>query len=704
MKIKNFKLKIVFFALLLLFVVAKNADAAVLKRPPNNLGLVGYWSFNEGTSTIATDFSGNGNRGVLTNIANPPTSTSGWTNGKIGQALNFDGSNDFVTIPDASSLKPVTTISYSAWVYPRAIGSAQSIFEKGNTNTAGYALVITSGGKFCPAIKTTSGHMQGSSNTNVQLNTWQHIAATYDGTTLTFYLNGVKDTLITAGCGILNNTGDITHDTSALTFGMRTGATLPFDGLIDDVRIYNRVLNADEVKALYDSGAVKHTTPNNLGLVGYWSFNEGTSTIATDFSGNGNRGVLTNIANPPTATSGWANGKRGKALNFDGSDDSVDIATTTLSGQFTVSLWWKNADNAGTRIAIGTDADGSGTTQKIGGNLGNLFVRIVSSSDSTIALPSQDAWHFFVVTRDASNKVDLYVDNGAANRLFANAAQTGDFTPSRIGSAGTANQEFNGLIDDVRIYNRALGADEVKALYNSGYAKINAPQNDQMTMGLVGMWSFNGPDLTTTTAFDRSGQANNGTLTNGPVPAIGKIGQALNFDGSNDHILFSTSNFRSTDSAGAISVWFKTNSTTNVLGFIGSSDTVDVTNYLFFGLNFTGTAGSVYQQHDEGAETTSQVRTTNGGFNDGNWHHAVLVSNGSSYLIYIDGVNQALTVAAGANDGDWFADISARDNFTIGNLIRSSAIAHFPGLIDDVRVYNRALTAAEVKQLYNMGK
>jgi len=62
------------------FLVAVNADAAVLIRPPNNLGLVGYWSMNEGTSTIAGDFSGKGNNGVLTSMAFPPNASSGWTN------------------------------------------------------------------------------------------------------------------------------------------------------------------------------------------------------------------------------------------------------------------------------------------------------------------------------------------------------------------------------------------------------------------------------------------------------------------------------------------------------------------------------------------------------------------------------------------------------------------------------------------------
>src|SRR3989344_8190545 len=65
---------------------------------------------------------------------------------------------------------------------------------------------------------------------------------------------------------------------------------------------------------------------------------------------------------------------------------------------------------------------------------------------------------------------------------------------------------------------------------------IQAPKYIGLTNGLVGYWSFDGKDMAGVTAYDRSGQNNNGTLTNGPVRAIGKIGQGLSFDGSNDYV------------------------------------------------------------------------------------------------------------------------------------------------------------------------
>ena len=119
LKIQNLKLFLLAFLLFSLFIFnLPKASAAIISKPPSNLGLVGYWRFNEGTSTTASDASGNRNNGKLTNFPSPvPFSSSvnsGWTNGRLGKALSFDGSNDYVNLPSA----PLSSGSISgvAWV------------------------------------------------------------------------------------------------------------------------------------------------------------------------------------------------------------------------------------------------------------------------------------------------------------------------------------------------------------------------------------------------------------------------------------------------------------------------------------------------------------------------------------------------------------------------------------------------------------
>src|SRR3989338_3424805 len=328
-----------FFILIFAFYILalpKQASAAV-----SNLGLVGYWSMNEGTGTVAGDASGNNNRGILTN---GPT----WVDGKRGKALNFDGSNDFVNVANESNFDFERTQSFTlaAWVKRSSIGTYDIIIQK-NINDGstyrGWAFQITSGNKLHVEIlnNNAGGNLVSvDGGTSLSANVWYHALATYDGSStasgIKMYLNGVLETntVITNALSatILNN--------EAVRIANWSGDTSLFGGLIDEVRVYKRALSAAEIQSLYKSGAQKFTAPpTNLGLVGYWSMNEGTGTIAGDASGNNNRGILTN---GPT----WVDGKRGKALNFDGSNDYVDIGDSTSlepTTAFSISAWIKRS-------------------------------------------------------------------------------------------------------------------------------------------------------------------------------------------------------------------------------------------------------------------------------------------------------------------------------------------------------------------------
>ena len=211
--------------------------------------------------------------------------------------------------------------------------------------------------------------------------------------------------------------------------------------------------------------------------------------------------------------------------------------------------------------------------------------------------------------------------------------------------------------------------------------------------GLVGWWPmWEGAGGKT---LDISGNNNHVALTNGPKRA----GRGLIFDGTDDCVLNSIANFRSSDNTGSIVVRFKSTSTAAVKTLFSSADEASTDDYLAFVLNFSTAVGSIYVQYNI-AGATIQVRTTATTFNDGAEHTAVLKTNGSAWSIIVDGVNQGLTVASGSNDGTWFADISNRDNISIGSLKRSSNIAFFDGSIFDVRVFSREISIPEAQQLH----
>ena len=544
------------------------STAALLLLPhrahANNLGLVGYWSFNEGTSTQATDFSGNGNTGTLNSIANPPTATSGWRDGKRGKALNFDGSNDDVLVPSASELEPASTISFGGWIYIRSstAGTDDVIFGTMDASN-GYGLTLNNDFNGCAVTSIGAFVAEGGdwcvSYTTFTTSTWYHVMATYNGETILLYVNGVQVGSDTGPSGAISHSGEV------FCFGDRAGggacAGDPFSGTIDEVRVYNRVLGPAEVLKLYQSGAVLNRPPNNLGLVGYWSFDEGTSTIATDFSGTGNHATTTNGP-------AWVNGKRGKALLFDGSNTYVSAPSSASlhpTSAVTVSAWVRANTWANDRRIVATGDTVTGYELLSNGrSLLSWYVENVTEIDGP--LPSTGEWHHIVGSYTGSTNT-LYIDGVVA--AFEGAS--GGINPTTnnlfIGASsadGPSTDHFDGLIDEVRIYNRGLSATEVAKLYGSGAVKFTTNSSEldngsSLEKGLVGHWTFDGPDVTTTVT-DRSGQNNHGYFNGGATSsakAIGKLGQALVFDNTDDYVEVANQSSLNFTNAVTLAAWVK---------------------------------------------------------------------------------------------------------------------------------------------------
>jgi len=258
LKIRNCKLKIVFFALILFLLMANNADAATLSKAPNNLGLVGYWTFNEGTSTVALDYSGNKNKGTL---VNGPT----WVNGKFGKALNFDGVNDYVT-QGLSLAQSQGTIAH--WVKPDQLRVMAIYYESDGTTAGQY-----NGFNDPTSMLEMHTGIDGSNNwyaqyqrgTNVSPNgfasvgagsvnagQWSHVVMTWNTSgSLILYVNGIQ-----VGADNMSGETFVSKTATVKQIG-RVGdgtAARHWDGLIDEVRVYNRALSANEVQQLYNTG------------------------------------------------------------------------------------------------------------------------------------------------------------------------------------------------------------------------------------------------------------------------------------------------------------------------------------------------------------------------------------------------------------------------------------------------------------------
>ena len=205
--------------------------------PPPPSGLVAAYAFEEGVGTSAADATGKLHTGAVSGAT--------WiTAGMYGKALSFDGVNDWVTVADANDLDLTNGMTLEAWVRPAALtGWKTVVMKEGTTTTLAYSLYANDGNPR-PAITVRIGSVDRSAAgpSAVPLNTWTHLAATYDGATLRLYVNGVQ-------VGNRGQTGNILKSSRALRIGGNAVWGEYFKGVIDDVRIYNRALSATEIQA-----------------------------------------------------------------------------------------------------------------------------------------------------------------------------------------------------------------------------------------------------------------------------------------------------------------------------------------------------------------------------------------------------------------------------------------------------------------------
>jgi len=452
-------------------------------------GLVGHWTFDGGDmiSNVA-DVSGGGNHGslVLGASGNVATTTVA---GKVGQALEFDGVDDYVTVLDGTD---PTAYTISLWVKPTAPSSNNLIVRTsaaGPTTHWSHQLRI-SGGKFehylcCGANPSITG------TTNVSEGVWYFVVGVAEnGGTMRLYVNGTEEGTSVSMENLWAD-GDRWYIGSNAATG---GLYAYFDGTLDDVRIYNRTLSADEIERLYKLGVgTKVGVPPSggtlgsgefSGLVGHWTF-DGKDMVSNivDVSGNGNNGALVLGASGNTSTT-TSIGRIGQALEFDGIDDQVSINSVFGLGNTDLSIAaWVNLDSTsegGAFVKIGRETAGTGGNNGFGMGVGQssfdnngndliLLYETVRWIDTNDTIGT--GWHHVAMTINSSGVPEWFIDgvsggtssgtNGIAPSL--GATKIGGYT-----ALGGGERFVDATIDDVRIYNRTLLPSEIERLYQMG--------------------------------------------------------------------------------------------------------------------------------------------------------------------------------------------------------------------------------------------
>ena len=798
----------------------RNGDIEIAKYKIEPVfGCVGYWSFDEGIGNNAFDGSGNGNDGKLFNMQD-----NDWISGIRGTALIFDGLNDYVLCGNDISMTIDHDITVEAWIKTDKIDTTDHIVYKyDGANESGWALYQQFGdlhfggrdgsGSFREVSTSGSGIFDGK---------WHYLVGQRVGSIWKIYVDGDERNSVDVG-----TTGSIGADGWPVSIGWNVMDTsIPvrnFDGSIDEVAIYNRVLTASEIQQHYNrtlyrtntsitstqitipesmewsilsiakaepantyinisvlnaednstipgfdnltNRSIDLTSLNDLGItsirlkayfsgngsatpsldswgvewtaenawrdsftgdskvgypygvdeytVGYWKFDEGCGNVARDLSGNRNDGVIYGV--------NWTNGVRGSALELDGNGDYVDITnvlinnlTSTSTGAIEAWIYFENAtpSSENTIVCFGdTDANNVlylhmsevlddnkiiAYLTEAGNPQWKLRVDNIEISDKT--------WFHIALNQDGTEPA-IYIDGIKPDQTFVQAydvdrtawfADINSLDNGRIGKYESANLNrnfLNGMIDEVRISNVARTPDEIHQAYRAGIAihggQVQLGDNELMVDGNTSaLWHFNEGEGNV--LHDSSGNGNDGVI-HGANWTEGVMSSGLEFDGVDDYVDVNFNPKYSTTDDFSWEAWMKVSDISNNPAIITARDETGSSSDMIR-LQVWNDGRIYFVMRDENGDSSNNFWTTKT-VDDGKWHHIVLVRNtiADKFYIFIDGYQYA-----SVTDPSTGAICSTEGGLNIGYDPYLGGCDYFNGIIDEVAIYDRALTPTEI--------
>jgi len=607
-------------------------------QAPPPPGLVAAYSFDQGSGTTVTDQSGHGNTGTLTNVTWSP-------NGVFGSAASFNGTNgSFVTVPDSNSLDLTNGMTLEAWVKPTSLSGWNTVVFKEQSNSYDYALYANTGSN------QPSGNLQSSLGDNdlrgtsqLPLNTWTHLAATYDGTVLTLYVNGQQ-------VGTKLTSGPITTSNGALRIGGNTIWNEPFSGLIDEVRVYNQPLTQSQILTDMNSSiSVPDTSPPSA------------------------PGTL-------TATGGLGSA----SLNWGAATDNVGLSNynvyrSTTQG-FTASSANRIAQPTGTSYTDNALASGTYyyrvTAQDAAGNVGppsNEASATVTADTTppTVSITSPPAGTVSGTVNVAANASDNGTVAGVQFKLDGSNLGAEDTGPPYTFTWDTLTAT-NGAHTLTAVARDAAGNMTTSA-------PVAVTVSNTAPSGNVAAYAFD--ESSGNTVVDGSGMANTGTLSNA-TRVTGKFNSGLHFDGNSSIVTVPDSNSLDLTTGMTLEAWV-------------DPDVADNWETLLFKERSGGDAYALYGASDTGAPEvqvftggTSHVAQAQTPLPLNVWSHLAATYDGSNLRLYVNGSQVASTAVTGA-------------------ITTSTGVLHmgansvwgerYTGAMDEARIYNRALSAGEIQ-------
>ncbi|HVN84757.1 MAG TPA: LamG-like jellyroll fold domain-containing protein [Candidatus Binatia bacterium] len=663
---------------------------ATVTPTPTSSGPVGAWSFDDGAGTNVADNSGSGNNGVAENGMS-------WGAGRIGGGGVFDGSNDDVRVANSASLNIAgSALSLEAWVKPTAVNSYRVLIHK----ELQYSLAILNG-QLTYADSITWSYATIGSYGSVPAGVWTHVAVTFDGSILRFYVNGVA-------VGNKIRAGTLTATNNPLCLGAYNCSALALKGTLDEVRVYDRLLSAADVQSHFAAPPVAK-----------WRFEEGSGTVVGDSSGLGNTGTAENGMT-------WGAGKVGGAGLFDGVNDDVRVInspTLNITGQaLSIEAWVKPSATNSYRVLLHKELQYS--LAILNGQL--TYADSVTWSYTTIgsygSVPA-GVWTHVAVTFDGSI-IRFYVNGVEVGNKMRAGTLTATANPVCLGAYTCSALQLAGALDEVAVYARTVSADEIFAHANSGTpptptavasATVTATQPSAtpsvttattMTPTItvtrsvtrtttptptstatsasptstapVGNWRFE--ENTGAAVNDSSGSGNTGTAENGMTRATGKVGRAGVFDGVDDQVrILNSSSLNISGPALTLEAWVKPTATDSYRVLIHKE------------MQYSLAIADGQLTYADSITWSFATIGSYGSISAGVWTYVAVTFDGTVLRFYINGAE----VGNVAHNGSLS---------TTGNPLCLAAYncggLRLAGSLDEVAVYRRALSAAEIQAHY----
>jgi hypothetical protein len=693
-------------------------------------GLVGYWNFNEGCGNIIHNHANyyHVHDDTITDTANLNAMNSPqWIAGKIGYGLRLNGINNCLLVnPNFETGFGISyNFSWSLWVRPKATislypenANAPYVYGHrfviqapwGGYDNFGTGISVGTNGVSIILHKHNVMLSKITYGCNIDSLTWTHIGVSVRNDTTTLYING-DSVRCSPAAGVLLpgiSIGESSYPSSYNNY---------YKGDVDEVRLYNRGLGSSEIKSLF------------CPLECHLPFNENSGDTAFDSTSNHIDGSIHG------ATIDTINGIHSNCLDFDGTDDYVEITKVDdfkYDTVGTISLWalLDHDNNDLNGILNFSDANGYSNTdivmtydmrytQGVNLDIFNIVCRKDSVYQWALMTTADDIdtligkWVHIAVVQDADS-ARLYI-NGierTVNRfpgevkkgawfktVLTDAVNKADIL--RVGTYvyKSVHYRFDGRIDDVRIYNKPLSVSEVQDLFD---------EFNPYTLSCHLPFNENSGD----TAYDSTINHIDGSIHGAIVDTVNGIhGNCLGFDGTDDYVEITKTNEFKYDTVGTISLWASLDHDNNNLnGILNVSDANGYSNtdiVMLYDMrpnldifNIVCRKDGVYQWAL--MTTADDVDTL-----IGKWAHIAVVQDADSARLYINGIERTVNRYPGeVKKGAWFktvlTDATNKANIIrFGTYVYSSVHYRFDGLIDDVRIYNKPLSASEVQDLFN---